>query len=261
MIALEHLGVSFGEKVVLDDVSLAVSPGEWVAIIGPNGAGKTTLLRAIAQLQPHSGTVAVAGRSMRSLSHRERARLVAYLPQSPELPENMTVEEYVLLGRTPHIGYFASESRTDLTRSAEAIDLLQLAAMARRRLSTLSGGELQRVLLARVLAQEAPVLLLDEPTSALDLGRRVDALDLLEKVRSDRDLTILAAIHDLTLAAEFATRVVLLSGTGIVASGDPRDVFNEATLSASFGGAVRVIVTEDGDLVVAPRSRRHDARA
>lgn len=261
MIELDRLGVRFGEKVVLDDVSLSVAPGEWVALIGPNGAGKTTMLRAIAQLQPHTGGVRVAGRSMRELAHRERARLVAYLPQNPELPENMTVEEYVLLGRTPHIGYFSSESRTDLSRSAEAIELLELQAMSARRLSTLSGGELQRVLLARVLSQEAPVLLLDEPTSALDLGRRVDALDLLEKVRSNRDLTILAAIHDLTLAAEFATRVVLLSGTGIVASGDPREVFNEATLSASFGGAVRVIVTDDGDLVVAPRSRRHDPRS
>ena len=114
---------------------------------------------------------------------------------------------------------------------------------------------MQRVLLARALAQEAPVLLLDEPTSALDLGRRVDALDLLDDLRKERSLTILAALHDLTLAAEFATRLVLVSGGGVAASGSAADVLREDTLSAHFGGSARVLVTDDGDIVVAPRAR------
>ncbi|HXY43070.1 MAG TPA: ABC transporter ATP-binding protein, partial [Acidimicrobiales bacterium] len=169
--------------------------------------------------------------------------------------------EYVLLGRTPHIGYFGFESASDRRVCGELLERLELAAMSGRRLATLSGGEMQRVLLARALAQEAPVLLLDEPTSALDLGRRVDALDLLDDLREERGLTILAALHDLTLAAEFATRLVLLSGGGIAASGSPVDVLREDRLAAHFGGAVRVLVTDDGDVVVAPRARRAGRRA
>ena len=261
MIDLENVTVRFGPAVVLNTLSISVKPREWVGLIGPNGAGKTTLLRAVAQLETYSGDIRVDGRPMESLAHRERARLVAYLPQSPELPRDMTIAEYVLLGRTPHIGYFGFESASDRRVCGELLERLELAAMSGRRLATLSGGEMQRVLLARALAQEAPVLLLDEPTSALDLGRRVDALDLLDDLRKERGLTILAALHDLTLAAEFATRLVLLSGGGIAASGSPVDVLREDRLAAHFGGAVRVLVTDDGDVVVAPRARRAGRRA
>ncbi len=168
----------------------------------------------------------------------------------------MTVSQYTLLGRTAHIGYFGVDSNTDRQICHELLERLELDAMAERRLATLSGGEMQRVLLARALAQEAPVLLLDEPTSALDLGRRVDALDLLDDLRKERSLTILAALHDLTLAAEFADRLVLLSSGRIAASGAPEEVLTEPVLSDHFGGAVRVILTDDGDVVVAPRSRQ-----
>jgi iron complex transport system ATP-binding protein len=256
MIDLDAVTVRFDQTVVLDALSMSVEPGEWVGLIGPNGAGKTSLLRAVSQLERYSGRISVGGRLMKSLAHRERARLVAYLPQSPELPSDMTVAEYVLLGRTPHIGYFRLESASDRRACDELLERLELTALSSRRLATLSGGEMQRVLLARALAQEAPVLLLDEPTSALDLGRRVDALDLLDDLRKERGLTILAALHDLTLAAEFATRLVLLSGGGIAASGPPAAVLRVDTLSAHFGGAVRVLLTDDGDVVVAPRARR-----
>ena len=159
------------------------------------------------------------------------ARLVAYVPQQPELPPEMTVGHYVLLGRTPHIGYFGFETRSDRAVCAELLRSLDLAVMADRRLWTLSGGELQRLVLARALAQQAPVLLLDEPTSALDLGRRVDALELVDGLRHDRGLTVLSAMHDLTLAGQFADRLILLGEGRAVAAGKPDEVLTEETLA------------------------------
>jgi iron complex transport system ATP-binding protein len=178
------------------------------------------------------------------------------VPQQPELPAGMGVLEYTLLGRTPHIGYFGVESEEDRAVCADVLDRLDLAPLAGRALATLSGGELQRVVLARALAQDAPVLLLDEPTSALDLGRRVDALELVDELRRERGLTVLSAMHDLTLAAQFADRLILLSDGRIVAAGTPADVLDEEVLGACFGGRVRVIVDDDGDLLVVPQRTR-----
>jgi iron complex transport system ATP-binding protein len=256
VIEIDRVGVRLGGAVVLDEVSMNVDAGEWVSIIGPNGAGKTTLLRTIAQLESHTGRVLVDGRPLGSISHRERARLVAYLPQAPELPADMTVAEYVLLGRTSHISYLGVETSADRRVCDELIERLDLGPMASRHLATLSGGEAQRALLCRALAQQAPVLVLDEPTSALDLGRRVDALDLLDDIRKQYELTILSVLHDLTLAAEFASRLVLLSRGRIVASGAVSEVLTETVLSEHFGGAVRVLTTEDGGVLVAPRARK-----
>jgi iron complex transport system ATP-binding protein len=172
----------------------------------------------------------------------------------------MAVIDYTLLGRTPHIGYFGVETAEDIRHCHDLLDRLGLDGMADRHLATLSGGELQRVVLARALAQDAPVLLLDEPTSALDLGRRVDALELVDDVRRERGLTVLSAMHDLTLAAQFADRLVLLSGGQVVADGPPAEVLDEKLLTRHFGGSVQVIVTDDDELVVVPRRSRPTRR-
>ncbi len=161
--------------------------------------------------------------------------------------------DYTLLGRTPHLGYFATESDHDRRYCAELLERLGLTAMAGRTLATLSGGELQRIVLARALAQEAPVLLLDEPTSALDLGRRVDTLELVDELRLQLGLTVVSAMHDLTLAGQFADRLMLLSGGAVVAAGPPSEVLDEGLLSRHFGGRVRVFTTDGGDLVVVPQ--------
>jgi iron complex transport system ATP-binding protein len=252
-LGLERVSVRYDGAVAVHEVSASAAPGEWVGVIGPNGAGKSSLLRAIAHLVPHAGVVSVGGEPTAKLSRRRRAQLIAYVPQQPELPVGMGVLEYTLLGRTPHIGYFGVESEADRTVCAEILDRLDLAAMATRQLGTLSGGELQRVVLARALAQDAPVLLLDEPTSALDLGRRMDALELVDELRRERGLTVLSAMHDLTLAAQFADRLILLSAGRILATGSPADVLDEDVLSACFGGRVRVLVDEDGDVLVVPQ--------
>ena len=250
MIEFESLFVSYGGTPILHGLSERVSDGEWLAVVGPNGAGKTTLLRCAVGLVGYRGTARIAGAEIAHQSRRRLARLVAYVPQQPEFPFDLTVADYVLLGRTPHIGYFGSESAEDRRVSLELLDRLRLSAFAERRLGTLSGGELQRLVLARALAQDAPVLVLDEPTSALDLGRRVDALELVDELRRERGLTVVSAVHDLTLAGQFADRLLLLAGGHVVARGAPAEVLRPELLSEHFGVGVRVLAAPDGQLVV-----------
>jgi iron complex transport system ATP-binding protein len=256
VIATSDLRVSFGAKVALDDVCLTVATGEWVGLIGPNGAGKTTLLRAIAQMTPACGKVVIGDQPASALSQRQLAQLIAFLPQHPVLPPDMTGVEYVLLGRNPHISYFGVESAADRAICLDLLDRLALPHMADRRLATMSGGEAQRLVLARALAQEAPILLLDEPTSALDLGRRVDALELIDELRRERSLTVLSAIHDLTLAGQFAERLVLLSEGRIAAEGEPASILRPDLLSAHYGAGIGVVTTPEGELVVITHRNR-----
>jgi iron complex transport system ATP-binding protein len=261
VIGVEGLRVTFGATVALDCVSVRVATGEWVALIGPNGAGKTTMLRAIGGILGSAGSIRLASVPARQLSHRRRARLIAYVPQQPQLPAEMSGLDYVLLGRTPHLGYFAVESADDRRICLELLDRMGLTDMAGRRLSTMSGGEAQRLVLARALAQQAPILLLDEPTSALDLGRRVDALELVDELRKERSLTVLSAIHDLTLAGQFADRLVLLSGGRVAAEGPPSAVLRDDLLSGTFGAGVGVLRTPDGELAVISHRCRQARRA
>jgi iron complex transport system ATP-binding protein len=253
VISFAALTVRYGSTTALRGLDGSVRDGEWLGLIGPNGAGKTTLLSAIARLLPYSGSVTVCGRPATRLTRRELARLIAYVPQRPLLPPDMSVTDYVLLGRTAHIGYLRTETATDRRVCADAIGRLQLGPMAERMLGAMSGGELQRVVLARALAQEAPVLLLDEPTSALDLGRRMDALELIDQVRRERSLTVLSAIHDLTLAGQFADRLMLLTDGQIAASGPAREVLRAEVLAGHFGAGVQVLTLDDGEIAVISR--------
>jgi iron complex transport system ATP-binding protein len=253
VISFAGLTVRYGGTTALHGISERVPSGEWLGVIGANGAGKTTLLNAIAALVPYSGSVTICHKAADRLSRRELARLIAYVPQRPVLPPDMTVRDYVLLGRTAHIGYLRTETAGDRRVCAAAIDRLDLSTMADRVLRTMSGGELQRVVIARALAQEAPVLLLDEPTSALDLGRRMDALELIDEVRHERSLTVLSAIHDLTLAGQFVDRLLLLADGRIDASGSAREVLCEGALAAHFGAGVQVLTTDTGDIAVISR--------
>ncbi len=256
MICLSGVRVSYGSQVALREITARVPAAQWLGIIGPNGAGKTTLLKATARLLRHEGTVTIGGEPTAGMSRRQLARLIAYVPQRPLLPADMTVTDYVLLGRTPHIGYLRGESARDKRICASLLDRLALSAMAGRALGTLSGGELQRTVLARALAQEAPVLLLDEPTSALDLGRRVEALELIDEIRAERSLTVLSAVHDLTLAGQFADRLLLLAGGRAAAAGPPPSVLRSEVLQRHFGPGVQVLSTASGIVVVAERVPR-----
>ncbi len=240
MIVARSLWVELGRTYVVRDVSLEVGNGEWVALIGPNGAGKTTVLRAMCGLVPYEGELVVDGREVRRGTRREIARRVALVPQTPSTPPELTVAEYVLLGRTPHISYLGSERVSDREAADRALERLDLTAFRERLLGSLSGGELQRVVLARALAQEAPVLLLDEPTSALDLGRQQQVLELVDSLRHD-GLTVVSTMHDLSLAGQYADRLVLLDRGGVVAEGLATDVLSRENLSAYYGASVRVL--------------------
>jgi iron complex transport system ATP-binding protein len=251
-LGFDRVTVRYDGAPAVSGASFIVAEGEWVALVGPNGAGKSSLLRAAAGLVAHEGVIRVDDRPVKALSWRERARCIALVPQQPELPAAMPVLDYVLLGRTPHISYLGRESPADLDISESALERLGMSPFAARPLGTLSGGEVQRTVLARALVQQAPVLLLDEPTSALDLGRRVEALELVDEVRRERGLTVLSVLHDLTLAAQFADRLVLLVDGRIRAAGSPEAVLDSAVLAESFGAQVRVMPGVDGRLVVVP---------
>ena len=248
--------VTLDRAPVLDAVSCAVSGGGWLALIGPNGAGKTTLIRAMAGLVPYAGTVTVGAAEARTMRPRERARLVAYVPQEPVLPPDLTVEQYVLLGRTPHLGYLAVPGRHDRRRALAAMERLDVARFAARTLARLSGGERQRVVIARALAAEPRVLLLDEPTSMLDVGHEQQVLELVDALRADGGLTVVSTLHDLTLAGQYADQLVLLDGGRVVASGSPAAVLTETLIESVYAARVRVIAGDDGHPVVAPVRHR-----
>ena len=250
-VALRDLTVTLDDKTIVDGLSLEVAPSSWVGIIGPNGAGKTTLIRALTGAVVYSGEARVGVDSVAALDRRSLARLVAYVPQLPYIPRAMTVTDYVLMGRTPYISYFGVETARDLGVVEEVLDRLELGPFARRELGSLSGGELQRVILGRALAQQAPVLVLDEPTSALDVGHQQQVLELVDALRKEQQLTVLSAMHDLTLAGQFADHLVLMRAGRIVARGSAEQVLTEEAIRSNYGASVKVI-RENGTVVIVP---------
>ncbi|MEH0823254.1 MULTISPECIES: ABC transporter ATP-binding protein [unclassified Micromonospora] len=249
-VEVRDLHVKLGGVPILAGVDLTVAPGEWVTVIGPNGAGKSTLLRAVGGLLPAPHAVSLFGTPLRALRPRERARVVATVAQSPTVPAGMSVLDYVLLGRTPYIPPLGRESAADLAAVHEVLDRLDLAAFHGRELATLSGGERQRVFLARALAQGATLLLLDEPTSALDIGHQQEVLELVDQLRRAHGLTVFATMHDLSVAGEYADRLVLLADGRVVAAGPPREVLTQELLATHYRAHVRVIDGDHGPLVV-----------
>ncbi|WP_106536711.1 ABC transporter ATP-binding protein [Haloactinopolyspora alba] len=254
--AVGRLDVTLLGRRVLGDVDLAVPSGSWVTLVGPNGAGKSTLLKAVAGAVEHAGSIGLDEVSLDGMRSRERARQVAFVPQEPTRPDGMNVVDYVLLGRTPYVPYFAVESASDVAVVEELLDTLELRELADRPVTSLSGGEFQRAVLARALAQQAPLLLLDEPTSSLDLGHAQQVLELVDELRVDRGLTVVSALHDLTTAGQFADRLVLLVDGEVVAEGPVREVLTEKLISAHYGAAVRVVHDADGGVVVVPVRER-----
>jgi iron complex transport system ATP-binding protein len=254
MIETRDLWVRFGPVAAVRGLSFRAEAGGWTALIGPNGAGKTSALRALAGLATYEGEVLLAGGDARKLGRRAVARLVAFVPQKPETPPALTVAEYVLLGRTPHIPYLGGESRQDREAAAGALRRLDLEGFAERPLGSLSGGELQRTVLARALAQEAPVLLLDEPTTALDLGRQQLVLELVDALRRD-GLTVVTTMHDLTLAGQYAERLILLDEGAVVAEGAAAEVLSAPNVAAHYGANVRVVEDEAGVFILPVRNR------
>lgn len=252
-LVLTDVSVVLGDARVVDGVSLRVEEGEWLGLIGPNGAGKTTLLRAIAgAAATETGEILYSATDLSQLGARQRARLMAVVPQHPVVPWGMAVADYVLLGRTAHMGWLSRETSRDLDVAREAVKDLGLEDLSDRRLDELSGGELQRAVLARALTQAAPLLILDEPTSSLDVGHGQQMMEMVDRLRREQGLTVISALHDLTLAAQFCDRLVMMAGGKAILEGPPRAVITERSLRDHYGASVRVLTGPDFGVVVIP---------
>ena len=240
-------------RPVLDNVTLGAGRNQWLGLLGPNGAGKSTLLRAIAGLVEHQGTILINGRDPASMPRRERAREVAFVPQEPIMPEGMSVTEYVLLGRTPYLSFLGWETANDVRCARLAMEMLNLEELAERSLSDLSGGERRRAALARALAQQPGLLLLDEPTSALDIGQGQNALELIGSLRSRQPMTIVTAMHDLTLAGQFSDHLALLSEGRVAAQGPAAEVLTAECIRDYYQATVEVLTMDNGVAIVPVR--------
>ena len=243
-LALEIREVCFryGHTPILDQVSLDAAAGEMLGLVGPNGAGKTTLLRIVSgTLRPQAGRVYLGGSEVAKLSSRDRARRVATVQQSPAVPTGFTALDVVLMGRNPHLGLLQWEGASDLEVARRVMERTSTDGFADRPIASLSGGERQRVFIARALAQEAPLLLLDEPTAHLDIGFQPVVLDLIQNIQREAGVSVVAAMHDLSLAAQYCRRIAVLHKGSIYALGEPNDVITTDVVSAAFGAEVSIV--------------------
>jgi iron complex transport system ATP-binding protein len=260
LVEAEGVGFSYGPRTILEQIALAIRPGELVALCGPNGAGKSTLLRLLLGLHaPSDGQVRLGGAPLATLSRRQIARRAALLPQDAPVDLPLTVREAVALGRLPHLERFQPEGAADAEAVDRALEATDTRALAARPVAELSGGERQRVHLARALAQEAPLLLLDEPIAGLDLAHQLQALDLLRAI-VDQGRGALVALHDLSLAARRCDRMIFLAGGKIRADGVPAAVLTPETLARVFGVRAEVRLDDDGRPFVLPHEPLRDAR-
>jgi iron complex transport system ATP-binding protein len=242
MLKIQSLSVSYGTRRILHDVSLDVQSGEVIAMIGPNGAGKSTLIRAVSGVIPiESGTVHTNGNDFVSLSTLQRARYVATVPQAVSLPPAFTVWETVLFGRTPYLNFLGQLSKKDEDITRHSLERVSALPFVDRRVGELSGGEQQRVLLARALCQSTPILLLDEPTAHLDLQYQVSLLELVRELAQKDNLAVLIALHDLNLAAHYADRIALMVAGSIKAMGKPKEVLQPELIAEAYCLPVKVI--------------------
>lgn len=249
---LRDVSVSYNATRAVEGLSLQAPAGTWLCLVGPNGAGKTTVLRSIAGLVAFEGVISLDDAEVAGLGRRRLARAIAFVPQRPMIPDGTSVSEYVMLGRTPHISYLGSEGSHDRQVVRRVMERLELTGFASRMLSSLSGGEIQRAVLARALAQEASVLLLDEPTSALDVGRAQEVLELVDELRKEDGLTVVSAMHDLTLAGHFPERLVMFDRGRAVAVGSAAEVLTEETIHRFYRATVRVLEEPGGGIAVIP---------
>ncbi len=254
----EGLRLAYDETTVLDGLDLAVPDGAVTAIVGPNGCGKSTLLRGLVRLlRPVGGHVLLDGVDIARLPTKEVARRIGLLPQSPLVPDGITVAELVSRGRHPHHGVFRQWTPADEAVIAESLAATRTADLAGRAVETLSGGQRQRVWIAMVLAQRTDLLLLDEPTSFLDIAYQVEVLDLVDELNATRGVTVVMVLHDLGMAARYADHLVAMRDGRIVASGRPADVLTPGLVEDVFGVPCAVVLDEDsGTPVVIPRGRR-----
>ena len=254
MLTIDNVSLGYGAQAdILRNITLSVNRSEILCLIGKNGSGKTTLLRGITGIIPlRSGTIAYNGTDLNTLNPKARARLTAVVPQAASLPPGYTVYETVAHGRTPYLNWYGRLSTADKEIINNAVKITGLERFVDIEVSRLSGGEQQRVILARALSQDAPVMILDEPTNYLDLHYQVSLLNLERSICKEKGLSVIVIIHDLNLAARIADRIAILNGGQIVSVGSPADVLRENILSDVYDTPVRVIKDSREGLIILP---------
>jgi iron complex transport system ATP-binding protein len=240
---IKDISLDFRDKSILLDLSFSVSGGEFFVIIGPNGAGKTSLLKVLAGLQkPDQGSVIVKGKNISQYRRRNLSQIMAIVPQQIEVGFPFTVADTVVMGRSPHLGILGMEGENDFYIAGEAMKFTEVAHLADRKLYQLSGGELQRVIIARAICQQPEIILLDEPTTALDPAHQLKIMDLMEKFRREQGTTVIMVSHDLNLASMYGDRLLLLKEGRVIKTGEPAEVLDKELLEQSYG--CRMMVDE-----------------
>lgn len=249
MLKIRDLTVFYGEVPALQGVDLTVFPGEILALIGPNGAGKSTLIRALSGVLPiRRGEVLLDGEDITAFTPKHRAQCIAVVPQSRQLGGAFTVQKTIMLGRTAHLSWLGKPTPRDDSIVAWAMEKTLVQNLSERRLAEISGGEQQRVLLARALAQDTPVLLLDEPTNHLDLQHQINILNLVRKLATEQNLAVLMAMHDLNLVSFFADRVALLVDSELKNVGSLEEVLTEKNIATAYQTQVQIIPHPDSGM-------------
>ena len=242
MIYVNSISASYDGVTVLQDLTLNIDVGEHLGLVAPNGSGKTTLIKIISGIKlPDSGSVNIGGHQIASLRPKHRARLVSVVQQNPTIPVGLTAKEVVLMGRNPYLSLVQWEGRSDLGYCEEAMVLTQTSDLADRPIKSLSGGELKRVFIARALVQDTPVMLLDEPTAHLDIFYQIQILDLIEDIRTRTNMTIICAMHDLNMAAQYSNRIAVLHQKQIYALGQPNEILTGELILKVFGARVAIL--------------------
>ena len=233
---IQNITLDYGRYPVIEGLSFQLCPGELIGLVGPNGCGKTSLIKSLSRVLPtRSGQILLDGKELSRFSRNELARIVGVLPQNPYLPETFTVSEVVILGRNPYLGLLGGESAKDMAIVWKAMERTGITHLAKRRIGELSGGEKQRVTIARVLTQEPQVILLDEPTANLDICHQLDIMDLITHLCREKSISVLIAIHDLNIASQYCTRIMMLKNGQIHAEGTPERVVTPENVREVFG--------------------------
>jgi len=251
-ISIKDLTFSYKSNKILDDLNISVDGSEIVSLVGPNGSGKTTLIKCIDRILKPRGSILLEGREVQEMKQQEIARQIGYVPQSSATPLATTVFDTVLMGRRPHIGWRVSDF--DLDKVSDTLERLNLQDLAMRDFGQLSGGQKQKVLIARALVQEPTVLLLDEPTSNLDMKHQLDVLETISSMVKEKGISAVMAIHDLNLAARFSDKLVMLKKGVVYASGSPIDLLSEKNISDVYGVEAIVMRSLDKPCIVPLRS-------
>ena len=244
MLSFSHAAAGYGEKLVLKDVSFQITKGEYVALIGSNGIGKSTLIKCVSGLLPLAGgEIKICGKNLSALKAKERARMVAVVPQSYYVDYDFTVEDIVMMGRNPYIDFRHRESKEDREIAEQAMKMTKTDAFRDRYYNELSGGERQRVILARAITQQPKIILLDEPTSALDLHHQIEVMELIRELNEKEHITVMAVLHDINLASRFCSRIVMLKEGVVSADGTPQEIINRRDMEELYD--MRILIKDN----------------